>query len=115
LAEDLLARAAEDWVSAADVIDMMRRSGLTEPSDLRDLAVGVIARLLVEELVVAGDVQDSGHVPWPVAAGEAIVRIASLWAAEEDPFVMPGSIVWLDTTERGQSVGESVWRREDDH
>lgn len=112
LAEDLLARAAEDWVSAAEVIDLVRRSGITDPSTLRDLAIGLIARLLAEGLVVAGDIDRSEHAPWPLSEGEAMFRIASQWTAEEDPFVMPGSIVWLDTTAQGQVIAESIWRRE---
>lgn len=112
LAEDLLARAAEDWVSAAEVIDLVRRSGITDPLTLRDLAVGLIARLLAEGMVVAGDIEGIGYSPWPLSPAEAILRVASEWAAEADPFVMPGSIVWLDTTARGQAIAESVWRRE---
>lgn len=112
LDEDLLARAAEDWVSAAEVIDLVRRSGITDPSSLRDLAMGLIARLLAEGLVVAGDIEGSEHSRWPLSEGEAMLRITSEWSAENDPFVMPGSIVWLDATARGQAVGESIWRRE---
>lgn len=112
LAEDLLARAAEDWVSAAEVIDLVRKSGVTDPSDCRDLAVGLIARLLGEGLISAGDIEGAEHSPWPLSTSEAILRIAWEWASEDDPFVMPGSVVWLNTTPSGQAVGESVWRRE---
>ena len=56
LAEDLLARAAEDWVFAAEVIDLGRKSGVTKPSDCRDLAVGLIARLLGDGLIAAADI-----------------------------------------------------------
>ncbi len=112
LAEDLLARAAEDWVSAAEVIDLVRTSGVTDPSDCRDLAVGLIARLLAEQLVSAGDIEGVEHWPWPLSTAEALLRIATEWASESDPFVMPGSIVWLNTTPRGQAIGESVWQRE---
>lgn len=112
LAEDLLARAAEDWVSAAEVIDLVRAAGVTAPSDCRDLAIGLIARLLGEGLISAGDIEGIEHSPWPLSTGEAILRIASEWASESDPFVMPGEIVWLNATSRGQAIGESVWRRE---
>jgi hypothetical protein len=112
LAEDLLARAAEDWVSAAEAIDLVRSAGMADPSDCRDLAVGLIARLLGEGLILAGDIEGLEHSPWPLSTGEAILRIASEWASVSDPFVMPGSIVWLDTTPEGLAIGESVWRRE---
>lgn len=114
LAEDLLARAAEDWVSAAEVIDLVRRAGVSGPSDCRDLAVGLIARLLVHALISAGDIEGVEHSPWPLSTAEAILQITSEWASEADPFVMPGSIVWLNTTPSGQAIGESVWRRERD-
>jgi hypothetical protein len=112
LAENLLARAAEDWVSAAEAIDLVRSSGVSDPSDCRDLAVGLIARLLGEGLITAGDIEGVEHSPWPLSTADAILRIASAWASESDPFVMPGSIVWLNTTPRGHAIGESVWRRE---
>lgn len=112
MAEDLLARAAEDWVSAAEVIDLVRSSGVTDPSDCRDLAVGLIARLLGGGHISAGDIEGVEHSPWPLTTAEAILRIASEWASESDPFVMPGSIVWLNTTPSGQVIGESVWLRE---
>lgn len=112
LAEDLLARVAEDWVSAAEVIDLVRRSGVEDPSTLRDIAVGLVGRLIAGDMLVAGDITDRIHVPWSVSRGDAILRIASDWAAVSDPFVMPGSICWLDSTHRGQEVGEAVWRRE---
>lgn len=112
LAEDLLGRMAEDWVSAAEVINLVRQSGVTESSDCRDLAVGLIARLLVEELISAGDIEGVEHVPWPLSTAEVILRITLDWASVTEPFVMPGSIVWLNTTPRGQSIGEAVWRRE---
>jgi len=112
LEEDLLARAAEDWVSAAEVIDLVRRAGLSEPVVLRDLAVGLIARLIVQGLVVVGDVGDVGHTPWESDSPSTIGRIVEEWASVADPFVMPGQLFWLDTTPEGQRIGESVWARE---
>jgi hypothetical protein len=79
---------------------------------LRDLAIGLIARLIAEGLLVAGEITEGRHIPWAIPAGEAILRIAARWATHDDPFVMPGLIVWLDTTQRGQAIGESVWHRE---
>lgn len=113
LEEDLLARAAEDWVSAAEVIDLVRRAGPSDPVVLRDLSVGLVARLLVQGLVLAGDVGDVGHTPWEGGSAKAIERIVTTWASAQDPFVMPGEIFWLDTTPEGQRAGELVWAREE--
>jgi hypothetical protein len=112
LAEDLLARAADDWVTAAEVIDLVRGSGLTDPDDLRDLAVGLVARLITTGLVVAGEYDGTGHRPWECSAESAIGRIVEEWSSRRDPFVMPGEIVWLDATSEGQRIGERVLARE---
>lgn len=111
LDEDLLARAAEDWVHPSELLDVVRRSGLSDLSTLRDLAVGLLARLLVEGLVVVGDVGDS-HVPWDGTPGEVLQRVVHEWSERVDPAVAPGELFWVDTTAAGQQVGESVWARE---
>ncbi|WP_203338311.1 hypothetical protein [Nocardioides limicola] len=112
LAEDLLARAAEDWVSAAEVIDLARRSGLHDPELLRDLSIGLIGRLIFQGLLVPGDYDGTSHSPWDSSPAQAMARITEDWCARTDPFVMPGEIVWLDTTDAGQRLGQDVWRRE---
>lgn len=112
LSEDVLARATQDWVTAAEVIDLARRSGLRSAEDLRDLALGLIARLVMTDLVVPGEYDGSTHRAWDCSRAEAIARIAEDWSARSDPFVMPGEIVWLDTTPRGHQIGKAVFRRE---
>jgi uncharacterized protein YceH (UPF0502 family) len=114
LEEELLARAAQGRVTAADVLDLVRTAGLQEPDDLRDLALGLIARLLVAGLVVPGEADESTHPTWGGSPGEVIARIVEDWSARSDPFVMPGEIVRLDTTPAGQSLGEAVLRRSSD-
>ena len=112
LAEDLLARASEDWVTAAEVIDLVRKSGAENPEDLRDLSVGLIARLVISGLLVPGEYNDSSHRAWDCSPAESIARITEEWNARTDPFVMPGEIVWLDTSVEGLRLGEAVLRRE---
>jgi uncharacterized protein YceH (UPF0502 family) len=114
LEEELLARAAQGWVPAADVMDLVRSSGLRDPDDLRDLALGLIARLMVAGLVAPGEVDGSTHHKWDCGRGDAITRIVEDWSARPDPFVTPGEIFWLDTTPAGQSLGEEVLRRSSD-
>lgn len=114
LTEDLLSRMAEDWVSAAEVIDLVRRSGATDPETLRDLSMGLIARAVVQGLVMPGDIGTTSFVPWECTPAEAIHRVIVDWVARPDPFVMPGEIVWLAATQEGQRIGEAVWARESD-
>jgi len=111
--QDFLAHAAEDWMSAAEALGLALRSGLTEPGDLRDLTVGILGRLLLNGLLVAGEIGDGSFAPWRVSTAEAIARIIRQWSDAPDPMVMPGEIAWFDTTPRGQALGESYWRNGD--
>lgn len=111
--EDLLARAAEDWVHPSELLAVVRRSGVSEPGALRDLAVGLMARLLLGGLIVVGDVGDT-HVPWSGTPGEIIQRVVRDWSGRDDPYVVPGELFWIDTTPAGQRLGEAVWVREAD-
>lgn len=111
LEEDLLARAAEDWVHPSELLNVVRRSGASSPSDLRDLAIGLLARMVADHLVVIGDVGDI-HVPWRGTPCEVLQRVVSEWTARDDPYVMPGELFWVDTTDVGQALGEAVLARE---
>jgi uncharacterized protein YceH (UPF0502 family) len=98
----VLARAAEEWVSAAEVVQIVRGSGLKDPGDLRDLALGLVARLIaaghvVPGQVVAGEPAGSGPRRWECSPTEAIARIVGDWGARSDPLPDPGEVVWLQT------------------
>jgi hypothetical protein len=74
-------------------------------------AIGLVASLVSEGLVMVGDVGES-HVPWSCEPGEAVLRVARDWMERADPDVMPGELFWLDCTPDGQALGEAVWARE---
>jgi len=113
LSEDVLARAAEDWVTPSDITDVCRRRGLKDQDDVRDLALGLITRMIAAGLLVPGDIRERGHQPWDCTPGEAIVRIVGEWAAFPDTEMLrPGDIVWLDATPEGARIGEAVLLRE---
>jgi hypothetical protein len=111
LEDDLLASAAEDWVHPAELLGVVRAKGIEDPELQRHLAVGLVAKLLAQGLIVVGDVDDV-HIPWECSDGEAVLRLARDWAERDDPYVMPGELFWLDTTPAGQAAGEAVWERE---
>lgn len=109
--EDLLARTAEDWVHPGELLDIFRRRGVEDPHIQRLAAVGLVAAMVSEDLVVVGDV-GTGHEPWECSSAEAVLRVAQEWMAREETAVMPGELFWLDCTPRGQALGEAVWARE---
>ncbi|BCW18397.1 hypothetical protein NtRootA9_11050 [Arthrobacter sp. NtRootA9] len=112
--EDVLARAVEDWVSPSDVVNVcLLRSHCRSPEDARDLALGLLTRMIATGLLVPGDIDGTVHRPWDLPPGSAIVRIAMEWSSMKDPImVLPGDIVWLDASREGQLIGEAVLRRE---
>jgi hypothetical protein len=111
--EDVLVGGLDDWAYAGWVYGSTRLAGITDPEQRRVLAIGLIAELLVEGLMIPGDVDDQGHHPWPHSPGDAIERITHEWLTEwTDEIPAPGAIVWLANTETGNDVARRVLARE---
>lgn len=111
--EDLLVGGMDDWAYAGWIYGSSRLAGLTQADQRRTLTIGLIAEVLVEGLMVPGDVDRDGHHPWPHSPGEAVERITREWLTEwADEIPTPGAIVWLANTEAGNEIGRQVLARE---
>ena len=108
--EEVLVRGLADYVSAAEVIDLGRETRDEPAGDSLRSAVGVVSRLIDNNLVVAGDLWDD-FMPWDCSADEAIGRIAHEWTAKADPFVLPGEIFWLELTSAGEEIARAALAR----
>lgn len=108
LIEELLARGVDDWVSAAELLDMASSAGVAEPNDRLTVAIGLATEAILRGLVEAGDVSEDGFTAWSCTPFEAIARVAETWLAREDSLVMPGEIVWLSNTDQGNEMAEGV-------
>ena len=112
--EDLLVGGLDDWAYAGWIYGSSRLAGISNPEQRRTLTFGLIAEVLVEGLMVPGDVDVNGHHPWTCTAGEAIERITREWLSDwRDNVPPPGAIVWLDNTDAGDAIGRSVLSREE--
>jgi hypothetical protein len=111
LLEDALARGVEDWVHVAEFSAIARRASATSIEALRALAIGLITQALVNELMVAGDVDESGFHPWTGTVGDAVVRIVRSWDPVE-AYPPAGSVAWLANTPKGDALGHAVLDRE---
>lgn len=109
LVHTLLTHGVEDWVSAREVYGIASRSGATDPAVLRALAIGLITEVLVQGLMIPGDVRDSFQ-PWDAPTGDAIVRITRDWLTRADPVIGVGEIVWLNNSDAGETLGLEVIR-----
>jgi hypothetical protein len=111
--EDLLVGGLDDWADAGWVLQSVRLSGEKEPAAVRDLTLNLIAEVLRDGLMVAGDVVAGEHVPWHGSAGEVAERISREWLDEwGDDVPTPGSIVWLNNTPSGDALARAVLARE---
>lgn len=96
----------------AEAMGIFRRAGIKDPEMMRDITIGLVARLIEDDLIVAGDISDSGFMPWPLSKGDSLMRIVHSRIAAPNPFVMPGEVFWLAPTSEGARIGKEVWRRE---
>ena len=111
--EDLLVEGLADWVDAGWALGCTDLAGVADLSVRRALAIGIIAEVIVEGLMVPGDADEQGHHPWPHSAGEAVERIVREWLAEwPDDVPTPGAVVWLANTVAGDEIGRRVLARE---
>jgi hypothetical protein len=109
--EDVLVGGLDDWIYASWVTNSIW--DLTTPENRRTLTIGLIAELLVEGLMVPGDVDYQGHHPWPHSPGDAIERITREWLTEwREEVPAPGAIVWLANTAAGDEIARRVLARE---
>lgn len=111
--EDVLVGGLDDWAYAGWVYGSTRHSGLVDPESRRALSIGLIAELVMEGLMVPGDVDDGGFHPWDLAPGASVERITRLWLNDwHDEIPPPGAIVWLENTDAGDVIARSVLARE---
>lgn len=110
---DVLIGGLDDWADAGWVMQTVRQSRLLDPEELRSLAIGVITELLVEGLVVAGDITLGAHDPWQCTSGEAVVRITREWLRWGSEVPTPASVVWLANTDAGDAVARAALAKEE--
>lgn len=109
--EDALVGGLDDWQYESWIYGSTRLAGLSDYASRRTLALGLIAELLVEGLMVAGDVDEQGHHPWPCSPGEAIERITREWLTEwGEELPTPGAVAWFANTPQGNEIAQAVLR-----
>lgn len=111
--EDLLIGGLDDWADAGWVLQSSRLSGETRPRALREIALALIAEVLREGLMTAGDMVNGKHVIWSGDPEKWIERIRNQWLEEwGEKSPSPGAIVWLDNTSAGDAFAAGVLARE---
>ncbi|MGH1565730.1 hypothetical protein [Mumia sp. DW29H23] len=112
LDQEILSHCSLDWVDAAEVTGVARHlsgaDGL-QPADIRDLCIGAVARLAAAGLVEIGDLRDDGRFArWDGTHAENLHRLAFDWAGLADPYPEMWDLFWLNTTPRGDEIGNAI-------
>jgi hypothetical protein len=104
-----------DWVGAGDLASVAMMAGVPDQLDQQVMAIGVLAELLLQELMVPGGIREKKFVPWdctPLEAFEEISRwwLSRDWKQEDWPFHFPtsGDLFWLDLTPKGKKLVEEL-------
>lgn len=113
LKEDLVVGGLDDWADASWAYQTAAQSGVRERAMCRMLAIGLIAEVIVEGLMVPGDVSGGEHEPWHCSRAQAIERIVGEWLDDwRDEVPTPAAIVWLANTPLGDALARSVLARD---
>ncbi len=98
--EQLLARAADDWVMFHEVVDLVREEAPGASEDqLVDRVLDELAPLLRGGQLVVGDVGATGFVPWPSGLAAALTEILGRWRGlPREPNL--GDVCWFDIRAR---------------
>lgn len=106
---ELLVRGLDDWIDLAEVVWVVRSSGLAKTKiEIVDRSLEVIRILLAKGYANIGEVVDKDGLcfnPWSNAAEDAVARIRRLWQAADQP-LRPGDICWLENTPLGDQVAK---------
>ncbi len=113
--EELVVSGLVDWVYESwvysTVIDL---TPLLNFEDRRLYTIGTIAELIANDLMVAGQLDETGAFrSWELSAGNAIARVVERWNRDWNGQVpTPGAVVWLSSTEAGDQLAHEVLERE---
>jgi len=109
--EEILARAAHQWLDFRQVLDIVDRSarGLDRDQVMAS-ALQLLDRLLTDGLIRVGDMTETGFTPWSTSTDAILVRIRTAWLTL-DRQVGPGNVCWIEATRDGRAMGEAVLER----
>lgn len=101
--------AADDWVSAIDFTRAAMAAGLTDVAQVRDLALGMITRLIASGVLFP--IEDETDRSWDCTSGHAIEEIARRWSDLSGPHPLDQPIVWLEITAKGERLSDDYLHR----
>ncbi len=111
--EELVVATADDWSDLGWVYSTCMDYDVSEPEEVRALALQTIKAGLERDVLVAGDVTADGFTSWDLPPAAAYARIRDAWHAAPAVVPEPSTIVWFDLTAAGEALAERILERED--
>lgn len=100
--DSLLARLADDWVSAAEVTWVAKSVGGASTNDETcNASLSLIRHLLDRGMTEVGDITDGGFFAWDLTSAESVERIQREWGRIGRPPRI-GEIGWFAITGHNQ-------------
>lgn len=106
LVDELLYRATDDWLMAAEVTSAIVEEGPRSPEEVRPLALTAIRSALRAGLLLPGGIEGDRFVAWGGTPSEWIARIETEWPANRYPEL--GEVCWFNLTESGLRRGNEI-------
>lgn len=99
---EILWSGTDDWVSIAEAATIVADERPVNSEDVRTETLDILAGLLQDNLVQAGDVIN-GFQPWHLSAEAALARIAEQWADPARTLSLFEGI-WFANTAAGEAL-----------
>ncbi len=107
LARNVLVRGLDDWVQAYEVVGEIVESGIPVTDvGVPDLSIAILEYLLLNQLMVAGDVTEGGFHAWNQTPEAALHTIKTRWS-KLDGLPNLGDVCWLNNTTLGDEIGRT--------
>ena len=92
---------------ACEVVSEVVEAGVdANDENVSETFFAVLEHLLMNGLMEAGDVTDTGFIPWPVDPTEALSIIKAEWR-KLDELPNLGDVCWLNNTALGDELGRN--------
>lgn len=108
--DDVLTRAADDWLWAASIYDAVGTHPVAGSEDgseaLTERAIALMRVLLRERLLRPGRIAFGRFLPWTCSTEDAIEHVAAHWRSLPYRLGTIDFFVWFDLTDRGLDRAE---------
>ena len=99
VADEVLREGLDDWIPIDVLLWHAKKSAMRSGCEFKEIVRGVLRFLLAEDLVMIGDIGDSGFESWSISPVEAVDRAIYLCDSMGwEPF---GGACWIANTKKG--------------